>query len=58
MKFDGKQKKYTLTLLSLIFFCELLIKIDNIVIQSVGILLVPLIVAYTVLILTTDSKLQ
>jgi len=58
MKFDDKQKKYILTLLGLIFFCELLIKVNNVVFQLFGILLVPFIITYTVLILKSDNKMQ
>ena len=53
---SGKQKKYLINMFALIFICETLLKIDNKVFQSLGILLVPFIVTYGVLLLKEDKE--
>ena len=55
-KFINKQKNCFWTLLCLILFCELLLKIDNKIIQSIGIILTPFIVTFGVLLIRNDQK--
>ena len=55
-KFVGKQKNCLWTLLSLILVCELLLKIDNKIIQSMGIVLTPFIVVFGILLIRNDQK--
>ena len=56
MKFDAKQKRYLIKLIELIFACEVLLKIDNKIIQTFGVLLVPIIVGYGYLFLRRDQN--
>ena len=56
MKFDAKQKRYLIKLFELIFACEVLLKIDNKIIQTLGVLLVPIIVGYGYLFLRRDQS--
>ena len=55
-KFIGKQKNCFWTLLSLIIVCELLLKIDNKVIQTMGIVLTPFIIVFGILLIKNDQK--
>lgn len=55
-KFVSKQKNCFLSLLILILICELLLKIDNKIIQSIGIVLTPFIVIFGVLLIRNDQK--
>lgn len=54
--FTDKQKKYLLKMFALIAVCEILLKINNAFMQSLGIILVPFIVTYGFLVLKNDSK--
>lgn len=56
MKFDAKQKRYLIKLFEFIFACEVLLKIDNKFIQTLGIMLVPIIVGYGYLFLRSDQN--
>jgi len=55
-KFIGKQKNCFWTLLGLILVCEILLKIDNKIIQSIGIVLTPFIVMFGYLLIRNDEK--
>ena len=55
-KFIGKQKNCLWALLSLILACELMLKIDNKIIQSMGIVLTPFIVVFGILLIRNDQK--
>ena len=55
-KFINKQKNCFWALLSLILVCELLLKIDNKIIQSIGIVLTPFIILLGVLLIRNDQK--
>ena len=54
-KFVSKQKNCFWVLLSLILVCEILFMVDNIVIQSLGIILTPLTVVFGVLLMKNDE---
>ena len=56
MKFDTKQKRYLLKFFEFIFICEVLLKIDNKIIQSLGIMLVPFIAFYAYSFLKSDKS--
>lgn len=53
---SGKQKKYLMKMFTLIVMCEILLKIDIKFFQSLGILLVPFIVTFGVLLLKEDGQ--
>ena len=55
-KFISKQKNCLWTLLSLIIICEFLLKINNRVIQSIGIVLTPIIVILEISLIRNDQK--
>lgn len=55
-KFINKQKNCFWTLLGLILVCEILLKIDNKIIQSIGIVLTPFIVMFGYLLIRNDEK--
>lgn len=55
-KFVSKQKNCFIVMLVLITICELLLKIDNKIIQSLGIGLTPFIVLFGYLLLKNDKK--
>lgn len=55
-KFISKQKNCLLTLIILIVICELLLKIDNKIIQSLGICIIPFIVMFGFLLIKNDQK--
>ena len=55
-KFINKQKNCFWTLLSLILVCEILLKINNKFIQSIGIILTPFIVILGYLLIKNDNK--
>lgn len=55
-KLKNKQKKYFLIMLSLIAICEILLRIDNTVVQLLGICIAPIIVIYGILLLKNDQK--
>ena len=55
-KFISKQKNCLLSMLMLIILCEILLKIDNKVIQSLGICLTPFIVMFGILFIKSDKQ--
>ena len=55
-KFISKQRNCFWTLLGLILVCEVLLKIDNKIIQSIGIILTPIIVIFGILLIKNDNK--
>ena len=55
-KFVSKQRNCFWTLFSLIVICEILLKINNKFIQSIGIILVPFIVIFGILLIMNDNK--
>ncbi|MBQ9071843.1 MAG: hypothetical protein IJY25_01640 [Bacilli bacterium] len=55
-KFISKQKNCLLSMIILIILCELLLKIDNKIIQSLGICLTPFIIIFGVLFLKNDKQ--
>ena len=54
--FICKQKNCFITLATLIVICELLLKIDNKFIQSLGILILPFIIYFGYLLIRNDQK--
>lgn len=55
-KFINKQKNCLYTLLSLIIVCEILLKVDNKIIQGMGVVLTPIIIILSVLLMKNDNK--
>ena len=55
-KNNSKQKKYIIYMFSLIFICELLLKINNMFFKAVGILMLPFIIACCLLVLKNDKQ--
>lgn len=55
-KFVSKQKNCLISMITLIAICELLLKIDNKIIQSLGICLTPFIVYFGFLLIMNDKK--
>lgn len=55
---DYKHKKYLSLMLISVAFCEIMLKIENNIIQFMGIMLLPVIVTFTVLLLKQDRKKQ
>lgn len=55
-KFINKQKNCFMTLLSLVVICEILLKINNKIIQTIGIVLTPLIAILVFLVIRNDQK--
>jgi len=55
-KFIGKQKNCFFSMFGLIVLCEILIRIDNKIIQTMGICLVPIIVLLGYLLIRNDQK--
>ena len=53
---SSKQRKYLIKMFTLIFICEVLLKTENRIFQSFGILLVPFIVTFGVLLLKEDRQ--
>lgn len=54
--FVNKQRNCLIAMLSLIAICELLLKIDNKIIQTLGIGLTPFIMYFGILLLRNDKK--
>ena len=54
--FNSKQKKYIMYMFSLIFLCELLLNIDSMFFKAVGILILPFIIAFCLLVLKNDKE--
>jgi len=57
-KFISKQKNCFWTLIGLILVCEMLLTIDNKIIQSMGIVLTPLIVMLGYLLIKNDKTVN
>ena len=55
-KFISKQKNCFMTLISLVILCETLLRIDNKVIQAIGIILTPLIAIMVYFVIRNDQK--
>lgn len=55
-KFISKQRNCFCTLISLILVCEVLLTIDNRIIQSIGIILIPFIVTFEILLMKKENK--
>ena len=55
-KFISKQKNCFMTLIGLVILCEVLLKIDNRVIQSFGVILTPLIAMMVYCVIRNDQK--
>lgn len=55
-KFISKQKNCFMTLLSLVIICEVLLRIDNMVIQTIGIVLTPVIAILVFMVIRNDQK--
>ena len=55
-KFISKQKNCFIALICLVILCETLLKIDNMIVQTVGIILTPLIAILVFLVIRNDQK--
>ena len=55
-KFISKQKNCFMTLISVVVICEILLRIDNKIIQGLGVLLTPLIAILVYLVIKNDQK--
>lgn len=55
-KFVGKQKNCFITMFVLIVVCEILLRIDNKIIQFLGICLLPFIILFGFLLIKNDQK--
>ena len=55
-KFISKQKNCLWTLLGLIIVCEFLLKINNRIFQSIGIVLTPIIAILVISVIKNDQK--
>ena len=55
-KFISKQKNCLTSLLILVVVCEILLKIDNMIIQTIGILILPVIVVLVITLMINDQK--
>lgn len=55
-KFVNKQKNCFLTMFFLIVVCEILLRIDNKIFQSLGICLLPFIILFVFLFIKNDQK--
>ena len=55
-KFIGKQKNCFMTLISLVIICEVLLRIDNKVIQAIGVSLTPVIAMMVYFVIRNDQK--
>lgn len=56
--FVGKQKHCFITMFSLIVICEVLLRVDNKIIQIVGISLVPFIILFGFLLIKNDKRIN
>lgn len=54
--FISKQKNCFLTMFSLIVICEILLKVDNKIIQTLGICLLPFIILFVLLFIKNDQR--
>ena len=55
-KFISKQKNILISLVGLVLVCEFLLNIDNKFIQSIGIILTPIIALMVYLLIRNDQK--
>ncbi len=55
-KFVGKQRNCFITMFILIVICEVLLRVDNMVIQILGIVLLPFIILFGFLLIKGDKK--
>ena len=56
MKTLQKQQKHIITMLLLIFICEIMLNINNKIIQMMGICIVPIIIIQVILIIKSDKE--
>ena len=56
MKTLQKQQKHIITMLLLIFICEIMLNINNKIIQMMGIFIVPIIIIQVILIIKSDKE--
>ena len=54
--FNSRQKKYIMYMLALIFLCELLLNIDGMFFKAIGILILPFIIAFCLLVFKNDKE--
>ena len=52
----NKRIKYLLSLLILIFICEIMLQIDNKIVQCFGICILPIIVTYGILLFKNEQS--
>ena len=55
-KFINKQKNCFMTLLGLVVICEILLRINNTIIQTIGVLLTPFIALLVFVVIRNDQK--
>lgn len=55
-KFISKQKNCFMTLLCLVIVSEILLRIDNMIIQTIGIVLTPVIAVLVFMVIRNDQK--
>lgn len=55
-KFVGKQRNCFITMFILIVICEVLLRVDNMVFQILGIVLLPFIILFGFLLIKGDKK--
>ena len=55
-KFIGKQKNCFMALIGVVVICEILLRIDNKIIQGIGVLLTPIIGILVYLVIKNDQK--
>ena len=51
-----KKQKHIITMLLLIFICEIMLNINNKIIQMIGICIVPIIIIQVILIIKSDKE--
>ena len=51
-----KKQKHIITMLLLIFICEIMLNINNKIIQMMGICIVPIIIIQVILIIKSDKE--
>ena len=56
MKTLQKQQKHIITMLLLIFICEIMLNINNKIIQMMGVCIVPIIIIQVILIIKSDKE--
>ena len=55
-KFINEQKKCFIALISLVVICEILLRINNTIIQTIGVLLTPIIAIMVFVVIRNDQK--